>query len=144
MPFLALSCVGVIFKEYGEALARTPSVDLALRSIFLDVAQLVLLVVFYVLAVLNRRNIPAHMRYMIAVALVVAPAGIARVLGYWFDVPRYESGLVSDAFLDAVVIALILFDRRNRLDYRPYLSVLALFLLSHAAFAVLAKPMAPT
>jgi hypothetical protein len=144
MPLLVASCVGVIFKEYAEALARNPSVGAALRSIFSDVAQLFLLVFFYSLAILNRRNVPAHMRYMIAVALIVAPAGIARVLGYWFDVPRYASGLASNALLDAVLIALILFDRRNHLNYRPYLLVLPLFALSHAAFAVLARPLAPT
>ncbi len=120
-----------------------PRLNIALRSIFSDAAQLVLLAFFYLLAVLNRRNVPVHMRYMIAVALIVAPAGIARVLGYWFDVPRYESGLASNAVLDAVLIALILFDRRNHLNYRPYLLVLPLFVLSHAAFALLARPVAP-
>ena len=140
MPLLAASCVGVIFIEYGEALSRTSSVHLALRSIFSDVAQLLLLVFFYLLAIMNRRNVPVHMRYMIAVALIVAPAGIARVLGYWFEVPRYASGLASNALLDAVLIALILFDRRHRLNYRPYKLVLTLFLLSHAAFAVLGRP----
>lgn len=144
MPLLVASCVGVVIKEYDEAIARTLSVDLALRSIFSDVAQLLLLVLFYLLAVVNRRNAPVHMRYMIAVALIVAPAGIARVLGYWFDVPRYASGLASNALLDAVLIALIVFDRRNQLNYRPYLLVLPLFLLSHAVFAVLARPMAPS
>jgi hypothetical protein len=85
-----------------------------------------------------------HMRSMIAVVLIVAPAGIARVLGYWFEVPRYASGLASNALLDAVLIALILFDRRKHLNYRPYMLVLALFVLSHAAFAVLARPVAPS
>lgn len=140
MPLLAASCVGVIFKEYDEALSRTASVHLALRSIFSDVAQLLLLVFFYLMAIMNRRDVPVHMRYMIAVALTVAPAGIARVLGYWYEVPRYASGLASNALLDAVLIALILFDRRNRLNYRPYMLVLTLFLVSHAAFAVLGRP----
>jgi uncharacterized membrane protein len=141
MPLLVASCVGVIFKEYAEALSRAPAT--ALRSIFSDVAQLLLLVVFYMLAILNRRNVPVHMRYMIAVALIVAPAGIARVLGYWFDVPRYASGLASNALLDVVLIALLLFDRRNHLNYRPYLLVLPLFALSHAAFAFLGMPLTP-
>jgi hypothetical protein len=96
MPLLVASCVGVILKEYAEALSRSASVEAALRSIFSDVAQLVLLVFFYLLAILNRRNVSVHMRYMIAVALIVAPAGIARVLGYWFEVPRYASGLAIE------------------------------------------------
>jgi uncharacterized membrane protein len=144
MPLLVASCVGVIFKEYDEAFLRSGSVEAALRSIFSDVTQLLLLVLFYSLAILNRRNVPVHMRYMIAVALIVAPAGIARVLGYWFEVPRYASGLASNALLDAVLIGLILFDRRNHLNCRPYMLVLPLFVLSHAAFAILARPMAPT
>jgi uncharacterized membrane protein len=142
MPLLAASCVGVIYKEYDEALAQSASVSFALRSILSDAAQLFLLALFYLLAILNRRNVPVHMRYMIAVALIVAPAGIARVLGYWFEVPRYASGLISNAFLDAVLIGLILFDRRNHLNSRPYLLVLALFLLSHTAFALFAIPVA--
>ena len=143
MPLLVASCIGVIFKEYDEALSRTGAVGLAARSIFSDTAQLILLVIFYLLAILNRRNIPVHMRYMIAVALIVAPAGIARVLGYWFEVPRYASGLASNALLDAVLIALILFDRRNRLNSRPYVLALALFVLSHTAFFFLGKPVFP-
>jgi uncharacterized membrane protein len=143
MPVLVASCVGVIFKEYDEMLSRTGSVALAMRSVFSDAAQLFLLVVFYLLAILDRRNVPLHMRYMIAVALIVAPAGIARVLGYWFEVPRYASGLASNALLDVVLIALIIYDRRNPLNFRPYLLVLSLFVLSHAAFAFLGRPMAP-
>lgn len=143
MPLLAASCVGVICKKYDEALSRTASVELAVRSIFSDAAQLFLLVLFYLLAILNRRNVPIHMRYMIAVALIVAPAGIARVLGYWFEVPRYASGLASNALLDAVLIALILYDRRNHLNFRPYLLALSLFVLSHAAFAFLGRPVGP-
>ncbi len=140
MPFLVASCVGVILKEYGEALSRSASVDTALRSIFSDAAQLLLLVICYGLAIFKRRDVAAHMRYMIVVALIVAPAGIARILGYWFDVPRYASGLASNALIDAGIIALILFDRRNHLDYRPYLRVLPLLLLAHMAFAILARP----
>jgi hypothetical protein len=61
---------------------------LAAQSIFSDAAQLTLLVFFYLLAIINRRNIPVHMRYMLAVVLILAPAAIASVLGYWFEVPR--------------------------------------------------------
>lgn len=143
MPLLVASCVGVIIKEYAEALARSGSGGFALRSIFADAAQVFLLALFYLLAVLNRRKVPVHMRYMIAVALIVAPAGIARVLGYWFEVPRYASGLASNALLDAVLIALILFDRRHHLNYRPYLLVLFLFVLSHVAFAFMGRPLPP-
>jgi hypothetical protein len=143
MPLLVASCVGVIFKEYDEAFARTGSAGLAARAIFSDTVQLILLVFFYLLAISNRRNIPVHMRYMIAVAFIVAPAGVARVLGYWFEVPRYASGLASNALLDVVLIALILFDRRNHLNFRPYVLVLALFVLSHAAFFFLGMPVAP-
>jgi uncharacterized membrane protein YozB (DUF420 family) len=141
MPLLVASCVGVIFKEYDEAFSQSASAGFALRSIFSDAAQVFLLAGFYLLAVLHRRNVPVHMRYMIAVALIVAPAGIARVLGYWFEVPRYASGLASNALLDAIVIALILFDRRHHLNFRPYLLVLPLFVLSHAAFAFLGRPL---
>jgi hypothetical protein len=141
MPALVASCVGVIFKEYGEAFARTMSVNASLKSIFSDAAQLTLLVVFYLLAIVNRRNVPAHMRYMVAVVLILAPAAIARVLGYWFEVPRYQSGIAASLFLDAVLIALILFDRRNKLNYRPYMLVLPLFLASHAGFVLLGRPL---
>lgn len=140
MPALVVSCVGVIFKEYDEAFARSMSVSISLKSIFSDTEQLTLLVFLYVLAIVNRRNIPVHMRYMIAVVLILAPAAIARVLGYWLDVPRYQSGIATSLFLDAVLVALILFDRRNKLNYRPYMLVLPLFLLSHAAFAILNRP----
>jgi uncharacterized membrane protein YozB (DUF420 family) len=140
MPPLIASCVGVIFKEYDEAFAHSLSVQASLKAVFSDSAQVILLLLFYALAIINRRNIPVHMRYMIAVVLTLAPAAIARILGYWFDVPRYESGVATSLFLDAVLVALIWFDHRNKLNYRAYLLVLPLFLLSHAGFVLIAHP----
>ena len=134
MPLLVFSCVGVVMKEYHERLHQNLPPIIALKSGYSDVAQLCLLVVFYALAIINRRNIPVHMRYMIAVVLILAPAGLARVFGYWFDIPRFPSGLATDLLLDAVLIGLIIFDRRNKLNYRPYLLVLALFVVSHIGF----------
>lgn len=138
MPVILATCIGVIFKEYGEGLQRYGTPAAALRYVYSDAAQLLLLMVFYALAILNRKNIPVHMRYMIAVALIIAPAGIARVLGYWFDVPRFQSGLSSYLFLDAVLVALILFDRGYKLSLRPYMLVLTCFVVFQAGYVAVA------
>ena len=72
-PLVAVFVIGVIIKEFDEGLAGQITLAADLKSIYPDVASLLLSMAFYLLAITNRRNAPAHMRYMIAFTLCVAP-----------------------------------------------------------------------
>ena len=103
-----------------------------------------LFAIFYALAVLYRRNAARHARYIISTALVLITPSLGRVAGYWFAVTEYPAFLGTFLLIDLIVIALIVFDRRHddqrASNYRPYATVLALFLLFHVGWLALGHP----
>ena len=81
-----------------------------------------------------------HMRCMICIALVLLPAGLARVLGYLFHVRQAPSQTFCLALIDALLLALIVFDRSRRLTARPYILVLLAYIVIEASWLTLGRP----
>jgi len=68
---------------------------------------------FYILAIRHSRQIPVHMRYMIATSLVVVGAGIVRIFFLWLGVSREFSFIGSTALIALLFLGFILYDRMH-------------------------------
>jgi len=77
---------------------------------------------------------------MICIALILLPAGLSRMLGYWFNVSQRSSQAVSLEVIDLCLISLIIFDVRRRLSARPYAFVLAVYCILEAGWIALGRP----
>lgn len=113
----------MIWKEYHEKLSDGKSIIFALQAEFVSAAQLVVTVVVYVLAIvrIQKRDVPAHMRYMICIALFLLPAGLARTFGYWFNLRQVTAQTICLVIIETSLAALIAFDIRRQLNARPYM-----------------------
>lgn len=142
MPLIALFAVAMIRKEYAEHVAQGMGAAAARKSEYLSSVQILFLIGFYSLAIsrILRRDIAAHMRYMVCIALVLLPAGMARALGYWFDVRQVSAQAVCLAAIDLCLIALIAFDGQRRLAARPYVTALCAYLVAEAVWIALGLP----
>lgn len=142
MPFALFFSVAMLWKEYHEHLAAGATIGAARNAEFLSAAQLFLFGTLYGLSIaaIRRRDIAIHMRWMICIALVLLPAGLARTLGYWFNVRQSSSQAVCLALIDAFLIFLIAFDTRRRLPARPYILVLATYVAIEAVWLTLGRP----
>jgi hypothetical protein len=142
MPLIVFFAAAMIRKEYRESIGAGASRLAALRGEYLSIAQLCLLTACFMLAIhhIRKRNVPAHMRYMICIALILLPAGLARTLGYWFDRSQAISQTVSLSVIDASLIALIAYDRPRKLPSKPYYLVLASYVIIEAAWLGLGRP----
>jgi len=142
MPLIVVSAIAMLHKEYHGHLAGGMRPGASLAAEFLSVAQLVLLALFYGSAILHitRHEVGAHMRYMICIALVLLPAGMARMLGYWFDVKQSTSQTYCLIAIDVCLIGLIWFDRNRRLVARPYVRALAAYFVIEASWVALGRP----
>jgi hypothetical protein len=142
MPLVLLFAIAMLRKEYREHLASGMNVVSARSAEYLSSSQVALFAAFYGLAVvcIQKRDVAGHMRYMICIALVLLPAGLARMLGYWFHVSQGSSQTVSLAVIDLCPISLIIFDRRRHLAARPYTVALAVYLIVEAAWFALGRP----
>jgi hypothetical protein len=141
-PIIALLSIAMMTKEYGENMAQGMSSHTALLGEFLSCSQLLLFVLFYLLAVVyaRRRQIGAHLRSIICTALVLLPAGLARVLGYGFDVSQRNAQTVSLTVIVASLVGLIAYDRHHGAAPKPHSLALAAYLLIGCAWVVLGRP----
>jgi hypothetical protein len=142
MPLIVVSAVAMVHKEYHEHLANGMGSGAALGAEFLSVAQLVLLAIFYWSAIVHirRHEVAAHMRYMICIALVLLPAGLARILGYWFDIKQSVSQTCCMVVIDLCLIGLIWFDRSRHLAARPYIQALGAYIAIEASWVAIGRP----
>ena len=142
IPFAMVFSVAMLWKEYHEHLSDGATTHVARNAEFLSAAQLLLFAALYGVSIasIRRRNVAAHMRYMICITLVLLPAGLARTMGYWFHIRQSSSQTVCLVLIDALLLALIWFDRRRRLAGRPYVLVLLAYFVIEAFWLTLGRP----
>jgi hypothetical protein len=141
MPLIVISAITMVHKEYDGHLANGMGLGAALAAEFLSVSQLVLLAIFYCSAIVHikRRDRAAHMRYMICIALVLLPAGLARILGYWFDFKQSLAQTDCLVVIDLCLMGLIWLDR-NRVAARPYIQALAAYIVIELSWVAIGRP----
>ncbi|MBS1528515.1 MAG: hypothetical protein JST19_22905, partial [Bacteroidetes bacterium] len=91
VPVIIITSIGVMKKQYDEGIAQKLSSTESLKTLIISFAEILTFSVFYLLAIVHKRNIALHMRYIICSALVLITPSLARVLGYWFDVTQLKS-----------------------------------------------------
>ncbi|MGC0772320.1 MAG: hypothetical protein WB543_05245 [Candidatus Acidiferrum sp.] len=142
IPIVLISSGAMLWKEYHEHLTEGATIVMARNAEFLSAAQLLLFGALYAVSItaIRRRDVATHMRCMICIALVLLPAGMARVLGYLLHVRQAPSQTVCLALIDALLIALIVFDRSRRLAARPYILVLLAYIVIEGSWLTLGRP----
>lgn len=115
-PLLMLSFIPmVINKLYSD----TP------KDAFFAIGDGTLLVLFYSLAIYYRKKSTVHMRYMIAAALVLFGPTVGRILPNLLGFGDIATQNIQFAIIQSILIALVLFDLKNKRKYFPYLIAIA-------------------
>jgi len=95
--------------------------------------NVVLANVFFVLAIVHRKNIPLHMRYMIALALVFLFPPIGRIVMQGDHRFFLAAVHINYTLVNLILIGLIFLDKAHQRSYRPYAVALVAFVLNQAA-----------
>lgn len=103
------------------------------KDIFFAVADTMVLIPLYLLAIYNKKNTAKHMRYMIASALVFFGPTIGRIGPILLGWSGLATQNVQYSIIYAILAALILYDRNVRKS-KPYFVAIALFLVHQLAF----------
>jgi hypothetical protein len=142
MPLILVFSIAMLRKQYQENLIGGMIPAAARAAGYLSATQLVFFAALYGLAVarIQRRDVAAHMRYMICTALVLLPAGFARVLGYWFGFRQSSSQTACCGVIVLWFVALITLDRRRGYAARPYIVALLAYLVIEAGWFALGRP----
>ena len=113
---LILSFIPQMIKEYSKGL-------FPLNATF-DIG---LLLSFYLLAIKNKDKIAKHMRYMIATALIFIGPTLGRIIFFLLELIELGPLHLPYLLIIIILIALILWDHKNKRDYQPYLVSLTAF-----------------
>ena len=122
---LILSFIPQMIKEHGKGTFPL--------NASLDV---VLLILFYVLAIKNKKDVSVHMRYMIAISLIFIGPTLGRIIYITLDAAYLSFLHLPYLLVNALVIGLIYWDKAANRNYRPYLVVLSSFMIYLAALYI--------
>ncbi|HTP38069.1 MAG TPA: hypothetical protein VMI92_00700 [Steroidobacteraceae bacterium] len=141
MAVIATS-VPMLMKEYGERLRAGVPAPTAIRDEYLSAAQLLLVAIAYLAAVLaaRRRDVEAHWRLMLCVVLLLLPAGLARTLGYWGGVSQVTSQAFCIVVNAIVLTVMVVRERLRHQRWQTLGTAFAVYSLMVAGWVALGRP----
>jgi hypothetical protein len=137
-PFLVISIFYIAKGFYVRQIQVLP-LDKVLSMLFVPFYQIIDFVILYILAICYRKYTPYHMRYMIATSLAIVGAAVRRIFTKLLGMSGPDAFLYTFILSDAVLLALIVYDIRNKKDWKPYFISLVIILLSQAAYYIVPK-----
>ena len=103
------------------------NINLAIRA--LDIRGFFSFALFWALAMINRKNSSAHMRYMIGTAMLAIGPGVGRGLMNSFGLSLWDALAITDV-IDIVIASVLLgYDVYKRKNPAPYLVILAVLIV---------------
>lgn len=127
-PLLILSFIPLMINMYNNG-------DFS-RLLF-PLMDISLLLVFYTLAIRNRKNTAIHMRYMIAIPLVFLSPTLGRILNRLLSDPFIDSGHILYGSINLMILVLIFWDRANDKNYQPYMVALSGFIVYETLYHII-------
>jgi hypothetical protein len=115
---LVLSFIPQMIKEYGKGL-------FPLNASF----DILLLMLFYILAVKNKKDVAIHMRYMIAIALIFIGPTLGRIIYFLLELESLGSLHIPYLSVISILFGLIIWDYKNNRKYKPYVVALISFII---------------
>ena len=102
--------------------------------LFFPLSDVIMLVLFYSLAIYYKLNTPKHMRYMIGAALVFLDPTLGRIGVFWLGLSDKVNQNVFCMVIYLILIGLIFLDRKNGRNYKPYLLIISLWIFHQITF----------
>ncbi len=90
------------------------------KVLFFSIADVCLLLLFFTLAINNRKNTPLHMRYMVLTAMVFLGPTVGRIGGIWFNQPPLISQGIQYSLIALILVFLIKGDQNKERSAKPY------------------------
>jgi hypothetical protein len=107
-----------------------------LRMLFFPIADGILLITFYSLAIYYRKKTSKHMRFIIASALVLLGPTWGRMGGSLFGMSDLLTQNIQYAIIYSILLVLIFYDKKNHRKFQPYPVAIAGFMLHQIAYYV--------
>jgi hypothetical protein len=111
------------------------SID-GIKPIFFPIIFSILLVTFYSLAMINRKNTGIHMRYMIATAIVFIDPTLNRILNNYSPFSVFIRDHITFGIQYLILFGLIYLDSLNKRNFNPYVVALICFIIYDILYCI--------
>lgn len=105
--------------------------------LFFPLSDVIMLLLFYSLAIFHKRNTSKHMRYMIGAALVFLDPTLGRIGIFWLGLSDKVNQNLLCTIIFLTLIGLIFVDRKNGKNYTPYLIIFSTWVIHIVIFNLL-------
>jgi hypothetical protein len=118
VPVIFVSMLFVYHNQYLRLFTEGKSEAETLAFVFSPATDAIPFVIFYLLAILNKRETDKHMRYMICTGIIIGGPGLGRIFMTWMNMDIFAAiGLVTLITL-LVFAVLISYDRVRKKQFR--------------------------
>jgi hypothetical protein len=107
------------------------------KNLFFPIADTILLVSFYALAMLNKKNVAKHMRYIIAGALVFFGPTLGRMGPLLFGWTDLQTQNIQYATIYSILIGLFWYDGKSFKQSPVYIIAIGIFLIHQLTYYLL-------
>ncbi len=133
VPLILFSIFWVTKVSYLRNIASQPQEEV-IGGLALDIPTIFIFGSFYFLAMLNRRNSAAHMRYMVGTSLLMIGPGLGRALIIFGGISFPMAIIYTTYFAEFIAILFIINDYIKGNSIKPYLTILFGLLFLHACW----------
>jgi hypothetical protein len=103
-------------------------------NLFFPLSDVIMLIILYALAIYHKKNVAKHMRYMIGIALVFLDPTLGRIGVLLLELTDMVNQNLLCGIIYLMLIGLILLDRKNGKNFKPYLLILSLWVIHQITF----------
>jgi len=104
---------------------------------YLPISGSTWLILFYSLAVYNRKNTPQHMRYMIGTATTFLGPTWGRIGNMIIGLQPNVTQNIQYGIIYLVLVGLIFLDRKHDKNFKPYILIMAAWVIDQIVYNIL-------
>ncbi len=131
VPFIFISMILAYHNQYLRFVEEgKPEIE-TLAFVFSPTTDAIPFAIFYLLAILNKRETPQHMRYMISTGIVIGGPGLGRIFMTWMGMDIFAAiGLLSLVTL-FVFVTFIVYDKvkKKQSKWNPFTIAFVIWLI---------------
>ncbi|PWT96201.1 MAG: hypothetical protein C5B52_16335 [Bacteroidetes bacterium] len=122
-PLVAFSIFYVTKTGYERDIAGPNPPAQVIGDLSLGIPNTFVFLLFYILAMVNRKKTYFHMRYILGTALLLIGPGVGRILIQYAGMPFPRALNTVYAIEAGVAIILMIYDISKKNSYKPYLVI---------------------
>jgi phosphate starvation-inducible membrane PsiE len=135
-PLVIISLFMIGKEGYWHGMRQNIPMTESLATMVLDIRGFICFAMFWALAMINRKNSHAHMRYMIATGILAIGPGVGRGLIIELGFSFHAALTITDGVELAIPAVCLAYDIYKKKDYRPWLTITIVMLISFILWQV--------